>query len=98
MSYKTIKGPRGSVRYMKDGKMISKNSIPQDILIKLEVGMNDVSNIEVENIHKCIFCGQVTKQYRLLDQQAIYICQDDYYDKTMGQIAKQVKQKELVNA
>lgn len=88
--YTTTKGKNG-VRYMKDNRFVSKKDVPADILIKLDVGMTDVITTEEPEIKKCIFCGMATKGYRLLNQQQVYLCTEDYYDKNIGQIAQQVR-------
>lgn len=87
--YKTIESKNG-IRYMKDGKFIKKDNIPADVLIKLGVGMQDIVDAIVPEPTKCIFCGMATKQYRLLDSKPVYLCMDDYYDKSLGQVAQKV--------
>lgn len=91
--YKVIQGSHGP-RYMKDGKFVKKANIPPDTLIQLNVGMQDIDTTPVEpEIHKCVFCDQVTKRYRLLNQKNIYVCEEDYQDKTVGQTVQQANLK-----
>jgi hypothetical protein len=94
MSYTAVPGPGGSIRYKKNNRFVKKSDIPADILIKLEVGMTDITEQAIEpEIHKCIFCNMVTKQYRLLNSKPVYLCEDDYYDKTLGQVAQKLNQE-----
>lgn len=93
--YTVVAGPKGSTRYKKDNHFIKRADIPADILIKLEVGMVNIDEKPQEpEVTKCIFCGMATKGYRLLNQKPVYVCMNDYYDKTMGQIAQKVRQNE----
>lgn len=82
--YKTIKGSNG-VRYMLNGKFVKKSSIPQDVLIKLNVGMEvDEKPVEKQPL-ECIFCGAPTKIVRFLNMQTIAVCEEHYYSKNVGQ-------------
>lgn len=95
MTYTTIPGPKGTVRYKKDARFVAKKDIPADILIKLGVGMTDINEVDQEaiepDVHKCIFCGMATNQFRLFNSEPVYVCTDDYYDKSMGQLAQKVR-------
>lgn len=96
MSYTVIQGSHGP-RYMKDSRFVKKADIPADILIKLDVGMKEVmpeTEAKEPKTHLCVFCGMGTKQYRLLNQKAIYVCENDYYNKTIGQVAQEVRRQE----
>lgn len=88
--YTTVKG-RNGVRYMKEGRFVKKDSIPADILIKLDVGMK-VEEAIAPTENKCIFCNMPTKEFRLLNSQPAYLCEEHYYEKTLGEVAKQVRE------
>ncbi len=90
--YKTIEGKHGT-RYLKDGRFVKKTDIPADILIKLGVGMTDINEQAIgSNEHKCIFCGMATKEFRLLNSQPVYVCEEHYLTKTLGEIAQKERE------
>lgn len=84
MIYKIIKANHGS-RYMKNGKFTSKDSIPPEILSQLEE--NDV--VETKDAY-CVFCGEPAKLQRLVDAELVWLCNEDYYGKTLGQIVEKL--------
>ena len=94
MTYTTVTGKNG-VRYLKNNRFVKKDSIPQDILIKLNVGMKVEDEAIASGEHKCIFCGMVTKEYRLLDSKPVYVCEKDYYEKTFGEVAQKVRENAI---
>lgn len=102
MSYKVVKRKNG-VGYLLNGRFVSKASIPPDILIKLNVGMEVDEKPVVAEPKQCIFCGMATKIVRNLNHQAIAVCEEHYYSKNVGQTVQQwnkvngVKQDEKVN-
>jgi hypothetical protein len=84
---------RNGVRYTKDRKMVSKSAVPTELLDRLEVGkvFND-KGVEQNVINKsCIFCGAAGNCQKLLDAKIVYLCEDDYYNKNVGQIAQTSK-------
>lgn len=92
--YTIVAGPAGSTRFKYNNKFVKRENIPADILIKLGVGMDKIEEPVVQTVpevHTCIFCGMGTNIFRLLNQQPVYLCNDDYYDRTMGQIAQKVR-------
>lgn len=81
-------------RYMKDKRFIAKAAVPPKILAKLEVG-REVSDERVHvtpPIKKCIFCSKETKLSRIINSETIYLCENDYYSKTVGQVVQKVRE------
>lgn len=91
--YTTIKGPRGGVRYKFGRKFVKTAEVPEDIRSKFEV--NAVAEEAPRKI--CIFCGGPGTYQRLINQQSIALCPDDYYDKNMGQIAQRLREMAEAN-
>lgn len=90
--YTAVAGPKGSVRYKKDNRFVKKIDIPADILIQLGVGMTNIDETPKEQeLTNCIFCGMFTKGYRLLNLKPVYLCTEHYYEKTLGEVAQQVR-------
>ena len=75
-------------RYMKDNRFIAKDKIPEEELAKLEEPVNE---------KRCIFCGMGTNMCRTVDSKIVYVCEQHYYDTTIGQIAQQLREKGMVN-
>lgn len=93
--YKRSKGPRGRWLYFKDGKMVSIGSIPQHILAEVDSDLKSTAPDATEIVLKyneCIFCKEHAKLSRLLNTQTLYLCNKDYYSKTIGQIAQQLRE------
>lgn len=83
MSYSIVKGAKGT-RYLKDGKFIAKAKIPEGVIQSLESGANG------ERL--CLFCGKETKLYRILDSQPVYLCEEDYQNRNLGQVAQRKRE------
>lgn len=97
MSYKVIQGSHGP-RYMKDGKFVKKVDIPADILVKLDVGMQEITPEEPKTEKVCAICGQFGKMEKFLNGKAIVLCEDHYYSNTTGKLVQLIREKELSNA
>lgn len=90
--YKTFKAKGGSIRYMLDGRLVKKSSIPADVLIKLNVGMEvDEKPVEKKEL-TCIFCDAPTRITRFLNMQSIAVCEEHYYSKNVGQTVQRLNQ------
>lgn len=87
--YKQSKGPRGRWLYFKNGKMISKNSIPEDILFGMEPE-KPVSD-QLPEFRKCVFCGQPATEEKWLNGEKQYLCLDDYNTRTSGELAEKLR-------
>lgn len=95
--YKTIKAKNG-IRYMKDGKFVSKATIPANIYVELEGkepgNVVDDTDVKPEApVKECIFCGKVTKLSRFLNMQTIPLCEEHYYSETTGRVVQKYKEK-----
>ncbi len=90
--YKVIEGTRGK-RYMHNGKLVKTSDVPEDIIEQLK----DRATVEEEHekVNKsCIFCGMHGNFPRLVNNRTIYLCSQDYYDRTIGQCAQKLNQGE----
>lgn len=90
--FTTMKGPHNSLRYKKDGKMISPKEIPENILQVLQ--HNPVFNEEDEPVRTdkaCIFCGTHSNLTRVVNLQVVSLCTDHYYSETIGKIAQHLR-------
>jgi len=85
-NYKMINGPKGTVRYMLDGRMVKAVSVPEDIMARLHTTPTEATSDRL-----CVFCGAPSKYSRLVNLQTVYICNEHYYDKTIGQVAEQIR-------
>lgn len=85
--YKKVKGPHNNVRYSKNGIFISKDKIPISVLEELTR-----TNVVDVPIKECVFCGVGCKFTRLVNLQTVYLCDEHYYSKTIGQIAQQIRE------
>lgn len=85
--YKLVEGKNGK-RYMKDNKFVSVNSIPISELEKL------FGKVEPKRTtgKECIFCGQQSRFTRFVNVQVVYLCDQDYYDQTVGKIAQRMRE------
>lgn len=86
------------IRYMKNKKFISKKNVPGNYVPLIKVGeiFDDEGIKPLAPLKYCVFCGEVAKMTRMLNGQTIPLCDKDYYDKTIGQVAQQIREKELV--
>lgn len=93
-SYKLIQG-RNGIRYMKDGKLVAKASLPPEIFTQLEVD-KIVTDEELTPVvdKTCIFCGMGSHLYRLVHNQTVYICDVHYYSESIGKIAQRMRERE----
>lgn len=103
MIYKKVKGPRGTVKYMSDEfgrlRFIAEHNITPSILAKLKtleigeiytVGSEPAAQLKTEKI--CIFCGQPGDCSKFVHAQMVYLCNDDYQNKTTGEVGAKVKE------
>ena len=85
-TYKVIKTKKGN-RYLKNGKFTAPEEIREHILKQLSE-QDEVT----DNDRYCIFCDKPAKLTRLINMELVYICNEDYYAKTVGQIAQQLRE------
>ena len=99
MIYKKSRGPRGRSLYFLDGKMISVKTIPPEIVASLEIHNEYNSEVKYEAekpVKHCLFCGMPATKTRVVNGMIVELCDEDYYDKSIGKIAG--KLTEEVNA
>lgn len=84
MIYKKVTGRAGN-RYLADNRFISRDKIPVDILVKLD----KTSEVKFDG---CIFCGGEATHKRVVNEVSVALCNDDYYSRTIGRIAQQLRE------
>ncbi len=83
----------GSVGYRKNKRFVAKADIPALVFEALKV-RNEVDDVEVNSgakYRQCIFCDEHSKNQRLVNGLTVYLCDDHYYDKNIGQVAEQLR-------
>lgn len=78
--YARIGGGKGLAKY----RWISKDDVPENLLKKLE-NADEVASMN------CVFCNTESKLSRFVNGEAVAICEEHYYNTTLGQIAQQVR-------
>lgn len=96
--YTTRKGLNNSKLFVKDKALIKKTEVPANIydqLINADIG-TVIDDAEVKVVEAplklCIFCKQPTKLTRFVNLQTVYLCEEHYHDKTIGQVAQQIRE------
>lgn len=78
--------------------VVSRADVPADVLAELDAGKElaaaSPSKTTIQPEKVCTFCGVGSKLSRILDTQTIYLCDEHYYSKNLGQIAQHVREKE----
>lgn len=94
--YKVQKTGIGATVYRMDNKLIKTADVPSNVVDLLEHQPEvDDTNLKLQTPYRnCVFCKDYTKLSRMVNQQTVYICEKDFYDKTIGQIAQQVRLNE----
>lgn len=87
--YKMTPGPRGRQLFFRDGKLISKKDVPEDILSGMEL-QKPVDDTAPE-FRKCVFCGLPATEEKWLNGAKQYLCLDDYQTKTTGELAEKLQ-------
>lgn len=86
-------GPNGNTAYRKDKRFVAKSNIPAAVFEALRV-RNEVDDVEVNSgakYRECIFCDEHSKNQRMVNGLTVYLCNDHYYDKNIGQVAEQLR-------
>lgn len=91
-------------------KMVSGKTVPSAVHASQTFGKaifvpeseEELANIPKEEMPKvmhperiCIFCGKYGKNAKFINMQTVYLCDEDYQNKSTGQVGS--KMKELVN-
>jgi hypothetical protein len=64
--------------------MISVRDVPQDVVDSF------TDEEPTKSDRKCVFCGEHSKYYRLVNNRSVYICNEHYYSKSLGQVAQKL--------
>lgn len=91
--YTTVSGIKG-VRYQKDKRFIAKAAVPPKILAKLETSpvVSDVRVHVPPPTKICLYCKEPAKLSRVITLETVYLCDNDYYSKTTGQIVQRLRE------
>lgn len=96
---------RGRQCYSREGKIVSKIDVPENVLAILE---NAEAGTTVEEdahqlrtktpegektIRTCVFCGAKGVRTRFVLAQTVSLCEDHYQNKTLGETAYIMKEK-----
>lgn len=84
--YKRIEMSRGT-RYFKDGKMVARDKLKLHVLEAL--GDKDEFT---DNGRYCIFCGNRTNIYRILNLQQVALCKQHYDTESAGRIVQHLRE------
>ena len=91
-------------RYRKDGKLISKDDVPEEEIRRLEA--EDVAVVPPDNDEAlpeehvpvtnrvCVFCGMHSNWTRFVNGQTVVLCETHYYNETIGKIAQKLREDE----
>jgi hypothetical protein len=99
IGYKRVDA-KGGYRYLKDGKFISINKVPIDVLESFTAEDNKQEKMVTQEAFvnngltpkSCVFCGAFTNMARYVNSQTISICEEHYYSESIGKIVKRVKE------
>jgi hypothetical protein len=111
MIYKRVESVRGPRYYGKENGgrplLISAMTIPQRVMDTLQVAplgewfdedapqQAPAGQTQVSLSRVCVLCLQPASKRKYVNGQIVYICDDDYHTKTVGEIAH--KLRELVH-
>lgn len=97
--YTKTKGLQGSTIYRRSedpeklGKPVKTTDVPSNVVDLLEHQDSiDDEDLKLEAPYRrCVFDGEYTKMSRMVNGQTIYICEKDFYAKTIGELAQQAR-------
>jgi hypothetical protein len=94
-TYKVSPGPKGRQLFFKaeEGKgfkMISKSSIPEDVLSTME--LQKPVNDQAPEFRKCIFCGALGTEQKFINGEMIDLCLNDYQSRTTGEVVERLRE------
>lgn len=75
----------GRNMYYRNGRLTRPDKISDDIRNQIEKGDTVTANV-------CIFCPEATKLTRILNSQTVYLCNEHFYSKSIGQVAQQIRE------
>lgn len=92
----------GMPNYYKDGERVKGKSLPDDLRKRL-IETIDLTDKEVDDENKkpastCIFCQAPADSGRILNQQLVPLCREDYTTKNLGKVAQQLRELNVSSA
>lgn len=93
--YSTRPGLQGSLIFTKDRLAIKKEKVPANIVARLIDGEMDIdeASVKLEGPARfCLFCKKLCKATRFVNGQTVYLCEEHYHSKNIGQIAQQLRE------
>lgn len=106
----TYKITKNQVVWYKDGKRVARKEVPlkEKIRAKKEIDSESSEDHDCHNSQEdgceacntmkekqCILCGAYPNFTRFYNNQIWEVCEDCYYNKTLGQIAEAVRRKNV---
>lgn len=93
--YKVRDGIKGRKLYFHDGKMISIQDVPDEVLYELQfTDQVEERHLEPPRFNKpCLACDKEGKYERIVHMQTIVLCNEHYYSLNIGKIAQLLKEK-----
>ena len=80
-------------RYRKNGKLITKDDVPVEEIKRLEDEEFPAEPVQVTD-KSCLFCGAYSNWQRLVNGQSVYVCEEHYYNETIGKVAQKLRERE----
>jgi hypothetical protein len=93
-TYTKVVGGDGTARYKKNKiKFVKKIDVPLAVIeaLKTEKEVDDTGLNTTIKFRKCICCDEHGKHERFLNGQTVYLCEEDYYSKSIGQVAQHIR-------
>jgi hypothetical protein len=92
---------KNQVVWYKNGKRVARKEVPlkEKIRAKKEIDQSPLMRSTTDSTEpseidkKCIVCGAFPQFTRFYNGQIWEVCEDCYYNKTLGQIAEAVRKK-----
>lgn len=106
-TWKKIKRGDGATVYMKidfhgegegrkaHSRFVALKNVPPAIMDKFDVGKNEIDDFGLDlnaPSKLCVFCGMASKYTKMINGQTIYLCDEHYYSKNLGQVAQRLKE------
>lgn len=87
---------KNQVVWYKDGKRVTRKEVPlrEKLRAKKEIERTDIgAPIEESPLKKCIICESFPNFTRFYNGKIVEVCEDCYYNKTLGQIAEAIRKR-----
>lgn len=89
---KAVETKAGRTMYYSEGKLISRDEYAR-LLGEGGVAMQEKPVVSELPQRICIFCGEAASRTKYLEQRTIWLCNEDYYSHTTGEIVAQARER-----